>query len=167
MKNYLLAVIILAFGLNFRSYGQDSLQLQTPEQLGELTFKAFKSNDFDLFRTLLITEAKHSFILEGLNITDSLKQVFIKQGEGGIKHLHGQAKENFNEVRDIAKQFNLNWNNATLLHVLNTPRDNNGITRSDIEIKIESEGVHYRISLSNCHKSDTWCIMNKVRFTII
>jgi hypothetical protein len=165
MKNYLLAIIILAFGLNFRSYGQDSLQLQTPKQLGELTFRAFKSNDFDLFETLLITEAKHNFILESLNISDSLKEVFIKQGEGGIKHLRGQAKENFNEVLKTAKQFNLNWNKAKLIQVLNTPRDKNGITRSDIGIKIESEGVYYRISLRNCTKSDTWCIMNKVRLT--
>lgn len=167
MKNYFLAIIIMVFGLNFRSYGQDSLLIQTPKQLGELTFKAFKSNDFDLFKALLITEEKHNYILEGLKISDSLKQVFIKQGEGGIKYLHGQAKENFNEVLDIAKQFNLNWDKAKLIQVLNTPRDKNGITRSDIGIKIESEGVHYRISLRNCHKSDTWCIMNKVRLTKI
>ena len=163
MKNQLLTFLLIAFVFN--SFGQDSLKLQTTDELGEAVFLAFKKTDFELFGSLLLSESKFNFILNDLDIADSLKQVFRAQGKGAVLHLKSQSKENFNHVLTIAEEYNLNWGKAKIVEIIQESRDQMGIIRSDVTVKIESEGHSYFLFLRSCHKSDTWCIANDVRLS--
>ncbi|WP_107038464.1 hypothetical protein [Brumimicrobium mesophilum] len=163
MKKQLFTFLLVLTTIS--SIAQDSLKLQNIDQLGEAVFFSFQTADLELFESLLLSESKFEFILNNLDAEDSTKQIFRKQGKGAVFHLRSQSKENFNHVLSISEELNLDWEKAQIVKILEESRSQIGIKRSDISIRIKSEGKTYVLFLPGCHKTDTWCVANKVRLS--
>lgn len=162
MTKLLIAIAFISFNINFSLLSQTSATFETKEELGESAFQAFKTEDLELFQSLLMTFEDHEYILKDLNIGDSLKQVFSERGKGAARHLNSISKQNFKEILELAKQLNLNWNEAEIVEIKEEKRNQKGIKRSDILIKIESNKMNFVLLLRGCHKSKSWVIAQKV-----
>lgn len=144
--------------------GQDSLQLKTPEDLGKQVLLAFKTNNLELFRSLLITEPDYDIIINKLEVSDSLKSIYKQDGAGAIRHLNAQAKQNFDAILKQASLNKINWDSTTLKEVQFYSRIKGDVERGDILIFVQAGKINFKLAASNCHKSNRWLIMNKVTF---
>lgn len=165
MKKKLILIILILLKFSIYVYGQDSLALKTPDEFGKEVLIAFKTNNFELFKSLLITEADHELILNKMKVSDSIKSIYRQQGIGAIKHLNAQAKQNFDDILNTAKLNNVNWEITELKEVKFYSKQKDEIERGDIIIYLKSGEISFKLILSNCHKNDQWFIMNKVSFT--
>ena len=163
MKNKLIITLFLTIGLTKICFAQDSTNIDTPRALGLEAFKAFKTNDFKLFYSLLITESEHENILSKMEVSDSLKTLYRKQGKGAIIHIKETAEQNFESILEDAKQINIDWSIAEVTEIQTEPRGKNNEERSDIAVHIKSGNTSFIILLSNCFRGTKWNIMDKVR----
>jgi hypothetical protein len=163
----LTSTTILVIGLLINANGQDSLKLASSEEFGKQVLIAFKSNNFELFESLFITESKQELIINKIQASDSLKSVYRQQGIANIKYLHKQARQNFENILIKAKSNNLDWAKTEFIEVKLHPRSKNEVERADIIIYAKSKSSNFVIVLANSCKSDVWHIMNKVELNII
>ncbi len=161
---YTIIMICALLSINLKA--QDSLQLGNTEYFSKQVFTAFKTNDYELFRSLFITEKSHEFLLQDLNEGDSLKTIYRQRGQANVKYLQNQAKQNFESMLNTAKQNNINWLSAEILEVQYIPRSKDKTEHGDIVINLKSQEILFYIVLSDCYKANTWNIANKVKLIV-
>lgn len=166
MKIKLIIITYLMTGLIGSVIGQDTLKLSSPNGFAQLVFTAFKTNDYSLFESLLITRTKYDLMLDKIDATDNEKEEYRKRGLGALSYLHNQAKDNFNNILDNAMENEINWNTVNIIEIIPGYRESQGIEQADIMILAKSGEQKFSIILNNCHKVDNWYIMDELKFII-
>lgn len=154
-KCILLFILFIIFYAN----ATDSLTLKNPEDLANAVLKSFKTNDFELFNSLLIKEADYESLATNRGLFDTL---YRQRGIDFIKNINSDAKKNFDDAVQKAKSNNINWDKATVKEIKVYTKQSGGIESGDIIIYLISENINFMVSISSCHKKTTWIVMNKV-----
>ncbi|MHB1278739.1 MAG: hypothetical protein ACYC1Q_10105 [Bacteroidia bacterium] len=159
-------VTILLFGMMSAVDAQDSLKIETPEELGRQVFTAFQTNDFVLFESLLITFEKHDRMLAIMEATDSAKSVYKREDSLQIVAVHCNARQNFDRLVNKVKKRKIDWSTVELVEIKSNLKNKQGIERAEILIIVKSGDLFFFIGLGPCMKADNWFIAQEIEIKI-
>lgn len=162
MKRILTFTLLMTIGLSTTSFAQENTKPSSPEKLGAKVFQSFQEESFDLFLSLIFTEADCEIMVKNADASDSLKTAVVKQMKGLAHMIRSGAKENFNFILKQGHEKGVQWSKVKLEDIKYAIKDRQNIKSSDIFLLCKYKAVDFAIKLDNCHKSDAWLMMDTV-----
>lgn len=137
-----------------------------PKNLGEVVFKSFQNESYETFLKYIFTEADCDTMVKNADAPDSLKITVVKQMKGLTNYIRHNSKENFEMIISAGKQKGIVWKKAKLTDVTYDIESSDDIQSTDISLLCRYKSNVFQIKLDNCHKSDSWLMMDKaeIRF---
>lgn len=162
---HLLAIALITF-YQSTAFSQADKRPTDPKELGEMVFKSFQDENYELFLKYIFSEADCNTMAKNADAPDSLKIEVVKQMKGLTNHIRQTSKENFEMIISSGKQKGLDWKKAKLTDVKFEIKNRDNIQSSDIFLLCKYKNEIFQIKLDNCHKSDAWLMMDKaeIRF---
>ena len=163
MKLKFVILLFLTSGLLISVIGQNELRPKSPTELAKGVFESLKNNDFKSFLFLIFTEADCKIMANKGEASDSVKAIVVKQMNALTQHTRQNAKTNFNSILSQTNTKEVKWASVTLTDVKFEIKNRKGIESSDIFLFCRNGEINFIIKLDNCHKSDAWLMMDKIK----
>lgn len=162
MRFFFLFIIFLTIGTSIKCIGQEIIRPLDPKSLGQNVFSSLQKNDLNQFLSLIFTESDCEIMANNADAPDSLKIEAVKQMKSLINKTRRDAKENFDNTINQVKQKGIKWSKVELLEIQFEVKNRQNIESSDIFLWCKFKKIEFIIKLDNCHKSDTWLMMDQV-----
>ena len=135
-----------------------------PKELGEMIFKSFQNENYQLFLKYIFTEADCDYMVKNSGTPDSI--AIAAQMKGVTNHILQTSEENFESIISTGKQNGVKWQEVKLTDVKFEIKERGKIQSADIFLFCTYKGKVFHIKLDNCHKSEAWLMMDKaeIRF---
>ena len=102
MKHLLTIALFTFFQLT--TFSQVNIRPSDPKQLGEMVFKSFQDENYELFLKYIFTEADCDIMAKNADAPDSLKITAVEQMKNRTNYIRQTSKENFELIISIGKQ---------------------------------------------------------------
>lgn len=154
----LLTIALITF-FQMTSFSQVDKRPTDPKELGEMVFKSFQDENYEMFLKYIFTESDCDTMAKNADAPDSLKITAVEQMKRITNYIRQTSKENFEMIISTGKQNGLDWRKTKLTDVLFEIKSNDNIQHSDIFLFCEYKDKIFLIKLDDCHKSDSWLML--------